>query len=334
MTQYNDALIECTNCVCSNSYSLLGGGGAILSTSNGNVTLINSTISNVTALETSGITYGACTVSSLSWTYLINLVISNCINEYGGAIYNSGYLYASNITVSNSTAIYGGGVLYNDLGGVADIVNSSFCNNTATSFQGNGGGYGGAIFSTGLTSLSNVVISNNTAVYGGGIYTTATAADTLVTSIGIYQLFTNNILYLNDSVLIAGNNASADGGGLYMDGISKIHIGFSNLTVTNNNANGFGNAMYLNQEESNGMNGGVVVSSSASSSGGLVAIVNGTVHVRDVNFGEMLRRQGIVSKLSLSKFEGSNAKVSFLNESQILSLNNSMLDTSGIIPGN
>ena len=116
-----------------------------------------------------------------------------------------------------------------------------------------------------------------------------------------------------------------------MDGISRLYINTPNLEIINNNSSEVGDAMYLNQKESKGLSGGLFYNSSISSSS--TPVVNGTIYVADINFGEALRRQKLPSIFSLAKFKGPNAKVSFVNTSQLLSVNNSILDESGIIPG-
>ena len=78
----------------------------------------------------------------------------------GGAIYNTGTLnveYASSFM--GNSGIYGGAI-YNAAGGTASVTGPTFSGNSA-------GSYGGALFNMGTMTVSGT-LSDNTAGFGGG----------------------------------------------------------------------------------------------------------------------------------------------------------------------
>jgi predicted outer membrane repeat protein len=171
---------------------------------------------------------------------LIGLTITGgTTSGSGGGIQNGGTLSLSGCTLENNTANSMGGAIYNAPGGVLNIVNSAFSNNssqnagaivsfgpltiTGSTFNSNSvSGVGGAIYVGDLASISNSTFSHNSAVDGGAIYADAMNW-TLVNSTlsgntasewggAIYQY--NGTLTAVDST-ISGNTALG-GGGVYM----------------------------------------------------------------------------------------------------------------------
>ena len=86
----------------------------------------------------------------------------------GGAInVLKGTLVLRNSTIRDSSAIYGGAI-FSD-GGDITIIDSRFINNSAIGLGGWDAGLGGAIFSSGVLSISNSVFSANSATDGGAL---------------------------------------------------------------------------------------------------------------------------------------------------------------------
>ncbi|MBK8067591.1 MAG: DUF11 domain-containing protein [Rhodanobacteraceae bacterium] len=132
----------------------------------------------------------------------LNLVQLTLSNGYGfgpggagggGAVFNSGTLNITDSVISSNFSELDGGAIYNDFGTISLIRSTLNGNSTNTA----GGGVGGALANTGGTVvITNVLISGNRGVQGGGIYN-------------------NNagILTLNNST-IASNLTNDQGGGL------------------------------------------------------------------------------------------------------------------------
>lgn len=123
-----------------------------------------------------------------------------------------------NVTVSNNQAIFGGGI---ELVGASLIaINSAIVNNQTADMNGSGAGDGGGISTTVFSSpnnltLTNVTISTNSALNGGGINLEANS-----------NLIANNIT-------VAMNTATSAGGGLRLDGGTAS---LSNSLLASNNA--------------------------------------------------------------------------------------------------
>ncbi|MGL6298465.1 MAG: hypothetical protein ACRC1M_04790 [Methanobacteriaceae archaeon] len=90
---------------------------------------------------------------------LINLTITNCYNDYDGAIFNSGIIDIVNCSFVGNSANDGGAICNS---GIIDIVNCSFVGNSAND--------GGAIFNWGVIGIVNCSFVGNSANDGGAIY--------------------------------------------------------------------------------------------------------------------------------------------------------------------
>jgi hypothetical protein len=115
------------------------------------------------------------------------LVLSNCVvagnsgSQYAGGIANEGNITIRNCTICSNQAIVSvpgyvtaGGGLFNNAGGVAVVVNSTFAGNVTVSDDP---GAGGAIFQNGARlSLTNCTVVGNASRLGGGIYNNTTPA--------------------------------------------------------------------------------------------------------------------------------------------------------------
>lgn len=153
---------------------------------------------------------------------LNNLTVTNGtrIGDGGGirAVGPNASLTLLNVTVSDNRAVFGGGI---ELVGATLIAqNSAIVNNQALDLDGGGAGNGGGISTTTFgnasnLNLTNVTISTNSALNGGGI-----------------NLETNTNLTANN-VTVAVNTAASAGGGVRLAGGAAS---LSNSLLANNSA--------------------------------------------------------------------------------------------------
>ncbi len=147
--------------------------------------------------------------------------IENChASENGGAIYATKWFsvnwdkrntssYAT-VTIKNNSAKNGGGVYVesNTTSSGFEIVEGIFEGNTATE-------KGGAIYfgseSTTQVGFTRATIRNNTAAYGGGIY-----------SVGRLVIKDRPDVYGDRVTEIYGNTATVSGGGIYLGGSGSL----------------------------------------------------------------------------------------------------------------
>jgi CSLREA domain-containing protein len=240
--------------IISNTSTDFGGGGIAINS--GSVTLSNSTISGNTASADFG--GGGIAINSGSAT-LTNSTISGNTAGAGGGIYNqNGTLTLTNSTVSGNTALYsggeGGGGIANDSGS-ATLTNSTVSGNTSLAHFGAGGG---GILNKDTLTLSDSIVSGNTAEYGGGIQNFASMTLTNSTIIsntvpvgsggGIDN--ENGSVTLTDST-VSVNRASDRGAGIdnengsvtLTDSTVSVNLGFGitnigTLTLTNSTISG------------------------------------------------------------------------------------------------
>ncbi|RQM22500.1 hypothetical protein B5M09_000922 [Aphanomyces astaci] len=150
----------------------------------------------------------------LSSVYLEQSVISQCSANYGGAI----YAYNSSVTLNNSRitdnlALLDGGGIYADGSSAVSGWSSFIQSNSATR-------YGGGVFALGLANvlwsdpLGPLEIALNVASYGGGIAINGSLA--------------------SSNVRLTSNNATTDGGGLYL--LTSSSVSDSNSVIMLNHA--------------------------------------------------------------------------------------------------
>jgi hypothetical protein len=133
-------------------------------------------------------------------------------------------LYMSDGEISYNEALNGGGV---STGVTFEMSGGTIHHNKATGTKETGYGYGGGVY--GNLKLSGTgEISENTAVYGGGVSTLSGNYGSILISGGI----------------ISGNEATSDGGGIY----AAYEIAFTMVsgTISNNNASGKGGGICFN----------------------------------------------------------------------------------------
>lgn len=247
----NSGILTLTNVVLTaNAADSKGGGGAIANLG-GTLNVVNSTISNNSAI----LFYGGGIYNSEGTATINGSTVSNNTGNEGGGIYNDifGTVTVNGSTISNNTARRGGGGIFNNLGTV--MVNGSMIsNNIATSSDGLGHS-GGGILNIGIMNLTDTLVSGNQATTvangggGGG---------------GISNAFRAQVTITNST--ITGNSATRDGGGLQHEPnqITGSFLTITNSTVSNNTAN--------SDSDTTGDGGGLFLDGA-----GLATISNSTV---------------------------------------------------------
>lgn len=213
----NNGTVNISNCIFDNNTAInnkKGHGGSIYN--NGILNIKDSLLRNNYA------DFGAAIYNNNAISNINNCIFqSNTISNVGGAIYT----FRSNITITNSLFVsnvaVSGAAIYNAFG-IMNINNTRFYENSAESF------YGGAIYSTGITTTTDSDFINNHANYNGGAITT-----------------TSNFTAINCT--FKENNAGLDGG--VIENVPWTEKENGNLTLIN----------CIFNENSAGRNGGVIV---------------------------------------------------------------------------
>ena len=164
---------------------------------------------------------------------LIDLHFTNNSASNGGGIFlnSSSNPTLDGITLSNNTASIGGGIFISSSNPI--FTNVSVTSNSATSLGG------GMYFTGSCPSLNNVSILDNSAVVGGGLYGTnsinpITAANVEIagnfaTADGGGMFLNNTDLNIEDASFIM-NSAGRDGGGIYTEGYRGINLTLGSIT--------------------------------------------------------------------------------------------------------
>jgi len=211
-----------------------------------------------------------------------------------------------NVTITGlgagNLAISGGGTIENffvNTGVTASISNLTIKNGLA--------GTGGGIYNNGTLTLSNAILSGNSAGnLGGGIFSGSGSSLTLI----------------NDT--LSGNRSHGSGGGIFTDGTLTL----SNSTLSSNSASqsgssvpddsyGFGGGIYNN--------GGTATLSNATLSGNLAADTGGGI----INRGTMT-----LSNATLSGNKSYNGGGGIVNVGTTLTLSNSTLSGNSAVASN
>ncbi len=156
---------------------------------------------------------------------LTGVTISDSDAQFGAGIYNAadGTLILENCTLSGNSGLSGAGIQNR---GVASITNSVISGNTATGINGGGGIYN----PSGTVTVTNSTISGNTAGgFGGGINNSGTLTMVGTTLSGNAAssggaIFNSLSLTATNST-IANNAVTTDGGGIYNapNGVANVY---------------------------------------------------------------------------------------------------------------
>lgn len=158
-----------TNC-CFVNNSANGSGSSAASgasiTNSGKMTVHNSTFDHNTAASNAG---GIFNSTEGSLTVRNSVFTNNSCGADGGAIDNDGILKVDNVFISKNTSASEGGGINNK--GTLDLTNSLMIGNTAVSD-------GGGLRTSGPTTIKDCIFTGNRAtvgsggIFGGGIYST------------------------------------------------------------------------------------------------------------------------------------------------------------------
>ena len=173
-------------------------------------------------------------------------------SDSGGAISNFENLDLDDVIIVGNHAGFGGGI-GNELSGVLTLSNSTVANNTASQD-------GGGIFTRGTLAATNVKISGNSAVNVGGAIagsgdSLGDAIDLTLDQVSIDDNLArfgggisnelSGLLTITNST-IADNESSQDGGGIFTRG----PLTATNVTISGNSAAGEGSAIFTAAEPS------------------------------------------------------------------------------------
>ena len=248
-----------TNCVFQNNRA--NNGAAILvNGSAGYVSIANCTLQDNSATERGGAIYLANLTGSVDITNCI--FYSNSARMSGGAVYidvlAADFVSITNCAFESNSADHGGALRLYGSRYIVMIANSTFQNNSATS-------YGGAINKSGSTSDSGVDVSitictfvNNSAANGGGAVYLGTFTGNVAISVctfhnnraagygGAIELYESTAdIDVSITICTFVNNSAANGGGAVYLGTLTGNVAISVCTFHNNRAAGYGGAIDL-----------------------------------------------------------------------------------------
>lgn len=313
----------------SHNHSERAGGGVYSNTTSpiviyGNTELIG----NVSATSGGGIyTAGTLTVAGAVFKGNSCAYSGGAIyHQYANAGMTRRILSLTDCVLEENSAGLGGGVILSatdtvPVGTVANITGCTFLNNravaneynpgngaalyitrkaevtvTGCTFQGNTAAQnagGIAIHGESVVQLTDSNFTENTAVFGGGIYTTGATANL------------SNVTFTKNAAVADANGANGNGGGLYIFGTTVnlvnvdmventaannaggIYQGYCDITVdgdcefTGNHADGHGGAFYLTyQSNADGTKSGSVLTATGTVFKNNTALAGGAVSIR------------------------------------------------------
>jgi hypothetical protein len=297
----DDTLVVQTNSLVTLNSSTLGSGGGISYGGGNKVTsqafnITSSTIGGAGAGNTApdnsfGNGAGASSVGGAAST-VSSATISNNVgsNQGGGIAYaNTAGIAISNTTISNNTAkVHGGGIYSSARNAVTNAASTNtmttvtISGNTADS-DANSTGNGGGIYNLfgSLTVQTSSNVNSNTALNGGGIFTT----------------WTGNVNDASASMALnggnvgqtgSGNTAKNNGGGVAISPAGATTFGTYSITNTNIQANaansdnsggGDGGGLYIDAGTLNSLNGATIDTNVANSgTGDGIFMAGGTIN--------------------------------------------------------
>lgn len=256
------------------------GGGGIFN--EGSLTLVDSDVHDNAASDRGG---GILNQTSKQLKIVHSVIRANRAANGGGIHNQSGELLVVNSTVAGNTAANAGGGLFTVVTNKpVSLRDSTVSDNRAAQSFG-----GGGIYTSGRLLVRNTTIKNNTAIVGGGISSRrgneriqivgGTIADNVADSGA--GLFLSPAGATIQDATISGNQARANGGGIFMGDVQndgKLQI--ENTTITRNTAN-FGGGMALSATDVV-LNASRVVDNRASTTGGgIIRQTGGSVTLRN-----------------------------------------------------
>ena len=156
--------------------------------------------------------------------------VDAALNYGGGGVLCNGRFIMYGGTISGNTVTgEGGGVVAWGSSASAAMYGGTISGNTAT------GDGGGICTNNPLIISGNSVIENNKAANGGGVY--------------FYGYYSDESLTISDSVKIAGNTATGNGGGIAVSNGGALTI--NGGSITGNSAEGNGGGVYFGSKHTN-----------------------------------------------------------------------------------
>ena len=177
--------------------------------------------------------------------------------SYGGGIYvGQTAMVLTGNTLSGNQAHRGGGIYFAATQNIV-VQNNTFTSNVADAPNENLRASGGGIYlATTTITLPTNTFSQNSALYGAGIY---------VAGAGQNEITQNNV---------TANTASKDGGGLYLDGSDAVLE--SNTVQDNRTTGGRGGGLYARNGQATLLDNAFVANLAALEGGGIFLSVDGT----------------------------------------------------------
>jgi hypothetical protein len=233
------------NLTLQNGLNVGVGGGAITVDNTGNVTIIDSTLTENTAFRNGGAIDNGDTLDPGSVTIIDSTLSGNFAGDDGGAIDNSdngnngGSITITDSTLSgNSAGINGGAIDNNDHGsqnGVVTISDSTFESNSANNDGGaidsNDGGVNGSLTLADSTLLAdtagsngNEIDNNDNGAAGGAVYVAADLLDgsCVETSAGAGSWTDSGYNAASDASCLGGSSAPSDATGSAADDLAAL----------------------------------------------------------------------------------------------------------------
>lgn len=247
----NGSTVSISGVTIQNGDASLDGGGLLVE--NGTVSLSDSIVQNNLAPSGAGIANNGTMILD-EVTVRNNIAdeiiggVSICEDCAGGGILNFGVMTMTNSTVHGNTANFGGGI-DNAFTGMLVATDIEVYNNSVSINSDDFDAVGGGIENLNVMTLTNSIIRDNNAPFGGGIYTdgalTVIGSDlygnvATTRGGGIHNLFdltvqTSNI-YDNEAGSGGGGGISSEGGEVIVEGTA----------VYNNSATGSGGGIVHN----------------------------------------------------------------------------------------
>ena len=263
---------NCTTTTEDSVYTILNGAGAPAAsviTINGDtgslVRLRKLTIKNGDVAST-GIAGGGIQYTGKGKLDIADSLIQNNTGAYGGGINAGGTSDAAELDIGPNTSITGNVAIYNGGGIYSNNIETALrgdsigvYSNEATGLAG-AGGYGGGIHIRACALISAVylgspglggnlgVVSNNTAVYGGGVAIETPSGCSKAADLRMYSTAAG-------LTSLKGNIASTSGGGVYISrggGTADVYV--RNASIQNNTAP-IASALYLGSNGTAQFNG-------------------------------------------------------------------------------